>query len=236
MLTKDQNKALLTVGKAASQNQDWAAYAAFCFAREKGLRKEAFAHLENFLQQAAKWTTEQKIAFVRFLFPLIETVEAADQGPFPHPLSERLAKPTLEAWCGEEKKDSRPFRWYGTYYRSQEHILKAIELDPGDDRAHLRLISWWMDAIYYSLHHLPESYIGEPAEDLRLADAIQSHIDRLIDSTVRKNLTNNLSADRSLIQNYIDWEAAGHANFEQWGKEQGKKVSYSSFGTYSFKN
>ncbi|RYZ55477.1 MAG: hypothetical protein EOO14_13215, partial [Chitinophagaceae bacterium] len=204
MITEDQNKALLAVAQAAGQNPDWEAYAAFCFAREKGLRKEAFSYLETFLQQTAKWRQAQKIAFVTFLFPLVETIEAADQGPLPHPLSERLVKPTLEAWCQDEKTDSRPFRWYGTCFRSVEHLVKAIELDPADDRAGLQLITGWRDALYYSLHHLPEGYIGDPAEDLRLADAIQSHIDQLRDSALRQTWSDNLAADRSLIQNYID--------------------------------
>ena len=51
VIANDQNKALLTVGNAALANPGWTAYANYCFAREKGLRKEAFRQLDNFLLQ-----------------------------------------------------------------------------------------------------------------------------------------------------------------------------------------
>ena len=48
MIAKDQNIALLTVGNSALKNADWTDYANYCFDREKGLRKEAFKHLDKF--------------------------------------------------------------------------------------------------------------------------------------------------------------------------------------------
>lgn len=71
MISTDQNQALQTVGNAALSNRQWEAYAAYCYAREKGLRKEAFQHLAVFLSQAEKWALSEKIAFVRFLFPFL---------------------------------------------------------------------------------------------------------------------------------------------------------------------
>ena len=47
--------------------------------------------------------------FVKFLLPFFETVDEADYGPFPQPLSEMLVKPTLEYWCENENLDERPF-------------------------------------------------------------------------------------------------------------------------------
>lgn len=226
MIAKDQNIALLTVGKSALTKPDWTEYANYCFAREKGLRKEAFKCLDNFLRAADNWTYDEKIEFVKFLFPYFETVEEADYGPFPQPLSKRLVKPTLEYWCEKENTDERPFRWYGRYYGSEEHLFKALELNPKDDIARQKLLTWWTYNIYYSIHHLPQGYIGDPSDDLELAEKVKYHIDKLTDPILRKKWTSGLEEDLEIIKHYIEWKQSGHPNLEQWGKENNKRVSY----------
>jgi len=226
MIAKEQNIALLTVGNAALTNERWTEYANYCFAREKGLRKKSFAHLANFLETAHNWTGDQKIEFVKFLCPIFEAVEEADYGPFPQPLSERLVKPTLEYWCDKENKDERPFRWYGTYYRSESHLFKAIELNPKDDISRQQLLTWWTFNIYYSIHHLPDGYIGIPNEDLELAEKAKFQIDELTEPHLKDKWRKILEYDLEFIRNYIDWKKSGHSNLEQWGKENNKKVDY----------
>lgn len=61
MITKDQNNACLTVGKEALQNPAWREYGHYCLNREKGLRRQAFSHLESFLYQAASWYDEEEV-------------------------------------------------------------------------------------------------------------------------------------------------------------------------------
>ncbi|HEX7869303.1 MAG TPA: hypothetical protein VF455_04240 [Chryseobacterium sp.] len=225
MIAKDQNIALLIVGNAALKNSDWTEYANYCFAREKGLRKEAFKYLENFLKSTAEWTFEQKIGFVKFLFPFFETVEDADYGPFPQPLSDKLIKPTLTEWCETEKTDENPFRWYGKYYRSEEHLFKALEINPKDDLARQTILGWWIDDIYNSVHHLPDYYIGEPLYDIQLSEKIKSQIQQLTTSELKEYWTKELEQDLELVKNYINWKNSGHQNFEKWGTENNKRTS-----------
>jgi len=54
----------------------------------------------------------------------------------------------------------------GTYYRTEKHIFKALEINPADDLARQTILSWWTYGIYYSIHHLPEGYIGELGDDI----------------------------------------------------------------------
>ena len=232
MIVKDQNIALLTVGNTALKNPAWIEYANYCFSREKGLRKIAFKHLEDFLSIANGWSFEQKMEFVKFLLPLFETVKEADYGAFPQPLHEGLVKSTLEQWCEQETEDERPFRWYGTYYRSENHLLKALQLNPKDDTSRQRLLSWWTYNIYYSIHHLPEGYIGEPNDDLELAQKAYSQIDQLTDLNLKDKWRKELEENLEFVRNYIDWEKSGHSNFEQWGKENKKKVNYGKKAYY----
>jgi len=70
---------------------------------------------------------------IQNLFPYFENVEYADNGDFLQPLSIKVLKPTLEEWCSIEKIDGNSFKWYGKYYRSQEHLFKALELNSDDD-------------------------------------------------------------------------------------------------------
>lgn len=234
MIAKDQNTALLIVGKAAQVNPDWADYASYCLDREKGLRKEAFRHLDSFLAAAMPWPADKKIAFIRFLFPFFESVPEADYGPFPQPLSDRLIKPALQQWCEVETVDNNPFRWYGKYYRSEQHLFRALELSPADDLARQAILLWWTDAINYSVHHLPEYYIGDPYEDGRLGGKINEQIQRLAVPELREYWTNRLEKDLELVRNYIAWKTSGHPDLEKWGQENNKRVSSDANDAYYY--
>ena len=234
MIAKDQNIALLTVGKAASENSEWKEYAEYCLDREKGLRKQAFKKLNNFLISTQNWTIDEKIEFVKFLFPFFETVQDADYGPFPQPLSDKLIKQTLEEWCKREETDGRPFRWYGKYYRSEEHIFQSIELNPEDDLARETILNWWTHNIYYSIHHLPKGYIGDPKEDLELAENIKEQISKLTDPKRKEHWTRELSEDLEIIRNYLDWKSSGHPDLAKWGEKNNRTVGYNLTRTYYY--
>ncbi|WP_340201774.1 hypothetical protein [Ascidiimonas sp. W6] len=216
----------MTVAKAASENPNWKDYADYCLAREKGLRKKAFKILGVFIKSTQNWTTDQKIEFTKFLFCLFENVEDIDYCPFPQPLSIALIKPTLEAWCKNEKTDHQPFRWYGKYYRSEEHLFKAIKINPEDDLAREIILNRWAYNIYYSIHHLPEGYIGNPANDTKLAKKIKEQIAKLTNPERKDYWVKELKEDLEIVENYIAWKKSGHQNLAKWGKENHKIVGY----------
>lgn len=178
--------------------------------------------------------TERKNCFCPLPVPFFETVTDADYGPFPQPLSERLVKPTLLAWCATETADARPFRWYGRYYRDRDYLLKALEIAPDDDVARETLLSWWLYAIYYAVHHLPDGYIGNPADDLTLGELIREHISQLTSSDRRAYWTMELEEDLELVRNYAQWHDSGHPDLVQWGLEQHKRVAYALGATYYY--
>ena len=234
MIEKNQNTALLTVGNSALKNSDWTDYANYCYDREKGLRKEAFKNLDNFLKSTLNWTFKNKIEFVKFLFPFFETVVDADYGPFPHPLSDKLIKPTLIKWCETEMNDGNPFRWYGKYYRSEEHLFRALEINPADNLARETILSWWTYNINYSVHHLPEGYIGEPFDDIKLGEKIKDQIQQLTTPELRQHWTKELEEDLELVRNYIDWKTSAHPDFEKWGQEKKRQTGYGITRTYYY--
>ncbi len=226
MITKEQNNALLSIAEATSKNPKWKEYATYCINREKGLRKLAFKNLDNFITSTQNWTINDKIDFLKVIFLLFEGVAEADYGGFPQPLSEKVIKPTLEKWCEFEKTDNSPFRWYGTYYGSEAHLFKALEMNPSDDVARSTILNWWTDRIYYSIHHLPDGYIGNPQEDLLLIEKIKAQISQLTDNKRKEYYTKELNEDLEIINNYIEWTKSKHLDFEEWGKENKKRVGY----------
>jgi hypothetical protein len=235
MIGKQQNIALLIVGNAASENPDWISYANYCYAREKGLRKEAFIHLDTFLATTENWSMEQKIEFVRFLFPFFENVEDADYGLFPEPLSKKHVKPTLSKWCETEELDGNPFRWYGTYYGNEEYLFKALEINPADNLARQQLLKGWTYNIYFAIHHLPEGYIGEVTNDLSLVEKIKEHIPLLTTSELREYWTSHIEVDFEIFFNYVEWSNLEHTDFSQWGLENNKRTGYDNVQSYYFK-
>lgn len=208
------------------KNPKWINYVSCCIEREKGLRKVALKYLDEFIKEAEIWEVEEKKDFVDFLFSLFETIPEADYVGFPKPLSDKLIKPILIAWCNIEETNNNPFRWFGKYYRSEEHLSKALSLNSSDDKARQTLISWWSYDIYYSVHHLPEYYIGDPYEDIKLSKKIKEQIQQLSTLDLRAYWEKELEEDLELIKNYIDWKDSKHPDFEKWGKENKQKTGY----------
>lgn len=225
MIAKDQNKALLIVAESVKNNPDWIDYMQYCLNREKGLRKEAFKHLTNFINTAVHWTFEDKVTFLKHVFPLFETIEEASHGPFPQPLSERFIKPTLIEWCTIETQQSDPFRWFGIFYNSNDHLDKALMINPKDNKARIVCLQKLIYSIYHATHHLPDGYIGDPQEDIKSAANAQEHIDVLSNRDVQLYWQRKLDAEMELVHNYIEWRASGHSDLVQWGKENKKNVA-----------
>jgi hypothetical protein len=81
---------------------------------------------------------------------------------------------------------------------------------------------------------LPEGYIGEPLDDIKLGEKIKEHIQKLTSPELREHWTKELEEDLELVKNYIDWETSGHPDFEKWGQENKKKTGYGITRTYYY--
>lgn len=234
MIANNQNKALLILADATKEKPEWREYTSYCESREKGLRKEAFKHLNNFINNTENWNLEQRKDFICRIFSIFENTEDADHGGLPQPLSEKLIEPALLAWCKHENNDSRPFRWYGKYYNEEKYLLKAIEINPFDKTARKTIISNWSFQTYYSVHHLPDYYIGNPYQDLQLCREIKEQISLLRDNQSKEYWNKEINEDCELIENYIEWKESGHPDFDQWGQENKKTTGYNNVRNYYY--
>ena len=234
MIKESVNREILIADKIVAENEEWIELAQYLLDRDKGLRKQAFVHLNEFLKSTESWTKEEKIRFVAFLLPFFE---ADSYISFPQPLSEKLVKPTLEEWCLKETTDSRPFRWYGKFYSGLEHLNKALEINLQDEKARQFLIEKGIDRLYFAVHHMPEGYIAdsdeEVKEDLALIYELQNHISKLSDIKLQRLLTSELENYAELVKNYVEWKKSGHSDLKKWGEENHKRVS-SGVGVYYY--
>lgn len=92
----------------------------------------------------------------------------------------------MTVWC------DKPFHWYGIFFQSEEHILKALELDQTDDVARQTLLGWWLDRLYFSTHRLLEDYIGNPFDAIELGEKIKKYIQQLARAELKEIWTKNL--------------------------------------------
>jgi hypothetical protein len=139
MITKDQNKACLLAAEEACGNPAWRDYGEYCRSRERGLRKQAFAHLNAFLDAAQSWGFDDRRTFVQWLCEKMDTVGEADYGPYPTPLAKRLFQPLFDEWIQNEPSNAEAFALKAQYAPDFDSYRKAVQIDPENQRARLAL-------------------------------------------------------------------------------------------------
>lgn len=233
MIDKSQNEALLLLSKEFEEEEHYRAYALF---REKGLRKQAFGSLEQFIKEFEKKTQADQMEFIIKLFSLADT-ENADivYVGLAEPLR-RVLFPKMKMWCDAGYSDARFYYWYGVYAYDIEYVRKALEVDPDFERAKIKLICFDLDKLDFATHHLPDYYIedGNEEEDFKLCKKVEDKIMALSEERAREHYLKELAVYQELIANYIDWKKSGSSNLEEWGKQNHKRVS-SFVKTYYYK-
>lgn len=63
-------------------------------------------------------------------------------------------------------------------------------------------------------HHMPDGYIGNPADELALGDLVRERIQQLTSPGKQAYWTDKLESDLELVRNYITWKGSGHPNYE----------------------
>jgi hypothetical protein len=239
MIGKTTNAILLKVATLAQP--EWYDYAAYCRARESGLRRAAFDHLSAFLRSIKAESVDRQRTFVNWVCEHLLESEPDGSSLLPEPLLAQFVLPTLNEWSKQEPQSAVPVRWLGVLISShgysgmrcgfhrpdqtaQAMLRDAIRLDPQDQIARIRLLECCIGALDFNAHHLPEAYLGEPAADLRAiedADALTAHV---LDPEQKARLRGELQSARQLLEDWIDSRAA-NVDFAAWCLRQGRPLS-----------
>lgn len=232
-MLNDQNHSLRPTLLAIESHRKWQSYAEYCKLREQGLRKQAFSALDIFLADSLQWCFNEQKEFVAFVFNLCEDDLELQLIYLCYPLMSKLIKPTLDKWCKQEQVNSQPFRWYGKFFCDSSYIYQALQIDPCDDKARKWIITNLLEKIDFATHHLPDYYIGDPLLAIEWGKEVQQHINLLIDKKAKSFWQQELEHSLVLVNNYIQWQASDHPDFEQWGKENKLQVD-SNVETYYY--
>lgn len=199
-------------------------YKNFLLKSEKGLRKEAFQHLKLFIKDFETRNETEQMHFIRTLFELKNRALIMDVG-VPYPLKKML-NGKLKEYCENGKADEKIFFWAGKYQYRMDYVRKSLEINPNYDDARIYMIKVNLDRLYLATHDLPDYYCkdGEEQEDLKLCEITENQIEKISLEEKRDCLFKDLYSYKELIENYIEWKNSSSLTFEEWGKENNKKV------------
>ncbi len=207
---------MLEFAQAIAHDRDLALFGQYCMCREKGLRKEGFRHLGEFMQIAAPWPLAKRFAFVDSLYHFLERHEFV-HSLIPQIMYDRLVEPTLQEWIAAYPEDPAGYRWLG----GVENWRKAVIADANEQIARLKLIRRLIYQAYFSTHHLPDGYIGYPSEDMMGLDEAEGLYRGLTEADPK--LLRSIGDYRELIQSYMDYKAAGSGEgFAPWAEKNGR--------------
>lgn len=214
----------------------WEGYARYCRLRERGLRGDALRYLGEFLRAAEKWTFEERREFAVWLSRMLEARENRYDDLTPHPLIAKLLRPTLLEWAEREPGDVLPHRWLGMFFSgyphaksgwsSREHLRRAIELDPAEQPARIRLIHHQLGSLDFAVHHLPDYYIGDPGEDLAFTTGVAGLIEGVADPGTRSELRAELEGIRQLVEDWVAFHEEGGGDFDEWCRVRGRAYGW----------
>ncbi len=244
MRTDEENLATLAVGPVRIES--WSHYDTYCQLRAMGLRSWALKELDAFLRKTDLWPFEERQSFVLWLCERMSAGADLRSGALPYPLFSHLLRPTLMEWSQVEPKNPRPHRWLGMFLRygsptEADEILgeisprRAIALDPDEQPARVRLARDLLSDLEYSVHHLPEIYLGDPVADLAKASEVGRLAGAVRDEQERQALREEVDRYRQLAANWTAFLVDGGQDLERWCVERGLTfkdpyVFFTSFG------
>ncbi|MCL2310617.1 MAG: hypothetical protein FWC42_10210 [Proteobacteria bacterium] len=223
---KDNFEGLLELAHELRKTPELGRLAEYCVLREKGLRSQALARLNDFLAEAALWDTG--LARRNVLTILEAGARTSEAHPFmAHPLLARLIYPTLDQWMVDEPSAVEPLRWFGLLQSDADALRRALSLSPDDIPVRRRLIHFAIDYADFATHHLSESVLLSSVEEVRAAIATAR---QYIASAPDIKPFAGLSVEANEYEQMVDdWEAYNQSptgTFPQWCKTKGRAYSW----------
>jgi hypothetical protein len=190
-------RGLSEVIQLLADDADLAEYVEYLRLRERGLRKDAFDHLDRFITAARSWSFGRRCDLVNWLMHLHHDRPSVPD-MIPTPLSRELIVPTLDEWTVLEPTNPVPWRWHG----GTDNLRRAVALDPNERIARAELANRLLYEVGYAVHELPHGYIGSPFEDTKKLDEVESLLAGL-PAAEKPTFEGPLTALREKVQSYM---------------------------------
>jgi hypothetical protein len=217
---------------------DWRGFATYCDLRVRGLRKAALDTLRRFVVQAQAWPYEERRRFTAWLAERATRLTYAVDGRIhtagillPQPVVDGVVRPTLREWREREPGSALPYLWSALLHHSapgdegenQEQLLRqALAADPKCERARVLLVGILTGYVEFQQHHLPETYLGDPAAGLRTLEEARELLRDAGSDAGCQAMERRLTLLEQLTRDWVQFREQGGGNFAEWCASRGK--------------
>jgi hypothetical protein len=202
------------------------ALASYCRYREKGLRREAFSALEDFLSVARSFDSAAARSAAVTILESSARASGAHQF-LTQPLITRFLLPTLRSWMEEEPTTGTPVRWLGMLSRDDELLGKALSMCPEDISVRKMLIGSDLSCAEYATHHLDETiFLGNVDQVIAALAHAKELIANAPEAESLAHLTSEVHYFDTLIADWLTYSENPTCSFPEWCAKQGRKYSY----------
>lgn len=186
---------------SVNDNENWSEYRAYCEQLEKGLRKSAFDHLNQFIVYLQSSTLENRMDFINWIMPIATTSPNLNQ-LLPYPLSDGVVKTTLPEYIALNEKAVDAVYWLAILTHDSMLLKKALEIEPSHAISRSRLISWMLGDLDHATHHLPDYLIGDQIAILDNLQEIENYLDDSLSERQLEMFKKEIAEFRSMIAEY----------------------------------
>jgi hypothetical protein len=213
---------LTKLSEELDSHSNLAALANYCRLREKGLRRQAFSALEEFLSAARSFDSAAARSAAVTIMESNARVNRAHQF-LTQPLVSRFLVPTLRSWMNDEPDASTPIRWLGMLLRDHELLERALSMCPEDTPVRSLLIERHLYDAWFATHHLNETtFLG--SVDVAVTDLARARelITNAPDPDALAHLASRLHYFDALIADWKTYSENPTGSFPEWCAERGK--------------
>jgi hypothetical protein len=223
---KDNFESLLELADALAADPQLVLLAEYCKLREKGLRRQAFAALDEFLTETTRWDSSS--ARSRALAVLNLHLETQEAHQFlSQPLLGRFLLPVLAAWHREGSASPEAIRWLGILSRDHSLVGLALERDPTDDLARRYLVDAELSHVGYATHHLDESqFIGSESDAETAIERARELLLGASDQQLFADLSSELSTLDQMLTDWVEFRESSDESFPEWCEARGRSYSW----------
>jgi len=224
---RDNFEGLLDLANALEgKGQDFNLLSDYCRNRERGLRKQAFESLQQFLEISNSWSDYDARDRCQTILELQSLVPGIHQF-LSQPLVSGFVDPVLEKWLTDEPENHHALRWLGLLHGESDFLFKALEISPDDNPVRSRLIAMHIDEVDYATHHLDEShFIGDLEDAMRALETASQLLEAAVGCFPAKQFADEIDEYQQMLTDWKEYVSAPAGTFPDWCASRGRSYSW----------
>lgn len=225
---KENFEGLLAIAAELRPEPHFEHLARYCELREQGLRKQALAAIDAFLEGARHWDAASARAHVLTLLEVAWAHPMVHQFPTT-PVLQQLVEPVLDDWRRDAPGSPTPTRYLGLLRRDPVLLEAALSLVPADTAVRAALVLSHLCFVDYATHHLSESFfIGDEEEaeaTLKQAEALLAEVGETDDF---RQLIEEAKELRQLLDDWRHYQRQPDGSFPDWCQARNRTYTWTT--------